>query len=183
MSSYKAYYESQAGGSYHVFRGGVQSGGGVGYGYPVFRGGIQTGAGLGDILRGLFRAIVPVAKQGIASLAKAALPALASGAPIGQTLKSSIAPALSGMAKAAAPVVSNLMATTLPNLIDAKLAPKAVAVLEEESPQKGNGTLFRGKDGVPQGRLVYHYKSDARKRKSTMKDRKSSAKHLRFNFD
>lgn len=69
MSSYKAYYESQAGGSYQVFRGGMQSGGG----YPVFRGGIQTGAGLGDILRGLFRAIVPVAKQGIASLAKSAL--------------------------------------------------------------------------------------------------------------
>lgn len=94
------------------------------------------------------------------------------------------------MAKAAAPVVSNLMATTLPNLIDTKLAPKlgaaapkAVAVLEEESPQKGNGTLFRGKDGVPQGRLVYHYKSDARKRKSTLQGRNSSAKHLRFNFD
>src|SRR5262252_11010068 len=123
MSSYKAYYESQAGGSYQVFRGGMQSGG-AGYGYPVFRGGIQTGAGLGDILRGLFRAVMPVAKQGIASLAKAALPALASGAPIGQTLRSSIAPALSNMAKTAAPVVSNLMATTLPNLIDTRLAPK-----------------------------------------------------------
>ena len=56
QSEYCKYYQSQRGGE-----------------IPVFRGGSQSGAGLGDILRGLFRFLMPVALRGISSFAGSTL--------------------------------------------------------------------------------------------------------------
>ena len=62
QSDYCRYYQSQRGGE-----------------IPVFRGGSQSGAGIGDILRGIGRFLMPVALRGIGSFAGHTLTGTASG--------------------------------------------------------------------------------------------------------
>jgi hypothetical protein len=64
--------------------------------YPVFRGG-QHGAGLGDILRGIFRVIAPVALRGISTFASSTLQARDKGASFKDAARSAIAPTFSAI--------------------------------------------------------------------------------------
>ena len=70
MSSadYCAYYDSQMGGAQ----------------LRVFRGGIQSGAGLGDILRGVLRFLVPIALRGLGSFAGRTLLGTQAGKTLGR---------------------------------------------------------------------------------------------------
>ena len=78
MSSadYCAYYDSQMGGAQP----------------RVFRGGIQSGAGLGDILRGVLRFLVPVALRGLGSFAGRTLLGTQGGKTLGEAAKAAIGP-------------------------------------------------------------------------------------------
>lgn len=73
----------------------AQSGGGD---IPVFRGGRQSGEGLGDILRGIFRFIAPLALRGISAFAGHTLDAHQKGATLKDAAKSAINPTLSSVA-------------------------------------------------------------------------------------
>ena len=77
--SYVRYYTSQHGGSIPVFRGSRY---------------YQEGAGIGDILRGIFRFIAPVAVRGLSSFAGNTLRAHEAGASLADAAKAAIAPAL-----------------------------------------------------------------------------------------
>lgn len=71
--------------------------------FPVFRGSrhmaYQEGAGIGDILRGIFRFLAPVALRGLSSFAGNTLRAHQKGATLGEAAKSSILPALGDAAQ------------------------------------------------------------------------------------
>ena len=102
MSSadYCAYYDSQMGGAQ----------------LRVFRGGIQSGAGLGDILRGVLRFLVPVALTGLGSFAGRTLLGTQAGKTLGEAAKAAIGPSLGVMAQHAVPAASRLMGTYIPGL-------------------------------------------------------------------
>ena len=119
QSDYCKYYESQRGGE-----------------IPVFRGGSQSGAGLGDILRGLFRFLMPVALRGIQSFAGNTLAGTQSGMSLPSAARAAIVPALSAAAGPAGPTVSRIVNAIAPEL-------------SGSSKQRGGGTLFDGENGVP----------------------------------
>ena len=52
FKAYCRYYQAQSGGE-----------------IPVFRGGLQSGEGVGDYLHGLLRSIVPIAVKGVSAFA------------------------------------------------------------------------------------------------------------------
>ena len=78
QSVYCRYYQSQRGGE-----------------IPTFRGGSQSGAGIGDMLRGLGRLLVPVALRGIGSFAGHTLTGTANGLSLKNAAKAAIIPSLS----------------------------------------------------------------------------------------
>lgn len=75
--AYCRYYEAQSGGA-----------------LPVFRGGRQSGEGLGDILRGIFRFLAPIALRGISTFAGHTLDAHQKGATFSEAAKSALNPTL-----------------------------------------------------------------------------------------
>ena len=83
----------------------------------MFRGGTQSGAGLGDILRGIFRFSVPVALRGIKTFAGNTLSAAQSGMPLATAARSAIMPTISAVAGAAAPTVARLVNSVAPGLV------------------------------------------------------------------
>jgi hypothetical protein len=71
---------------------------------PVFRGGRhdqQEGAGLGDIFRGIFRFVAPIALRGLSSFAANTLRAQQQGVPLGEAAKAAILPAIGEVARSA----------------------------------------------------------------------------------
>ena len=78
QSDYCRYYQSQRGGEIRTFRGGSQS-----------------GAGIGDIPRGIGRFLMPVALRGIGSFAGHTLTGTASGMSLKNAAKAAIIPSLS----------------------------------------------------------------------------------------
>ena len=127
QSEYCKYYESQRGGE-----------------IPVFRGGIQTGAGLGDILRGLFRFLTPLALRGMQTFAGNTLAATQAGMPLGLAAKSAILPTISAVAGSAAPAISRIINAVAPGII-----PGGNPSGSRTTQQSGNGTLFDGENGIP----------------------------------
>ena len=127
QSEYCKYYESQRGGE-----------------IPVFRGGVQTGAGLGDILRGLFRFLTPLALRGMQTFAGNTLAATQAGMPLGLAAKSAILPTISAVAGNAAPAISRIINAVAPGII-----PGGNPSGSRTTQQTGNGTLFDGENGIP----------------------------------
>jgi hypothetical protein len=80
-AAYCRYYQAQSGGE-----------------IPVFRGGRQNGEGLGDILRGIFRFIAPLALRGISKFAGHTLDAHQKGATLKEAAKSALTPTLDSVA-------------------------------------------------------------------------------------
>ena len=129
QSEYLRYYRAQRGGE-----------------IPVFRGG-QSGAGLGDILRGIFRFLTPLALRGVQAFAGSALASTRAGMSMAEAAKSAIRPAL---AAAGGP--------GLPNVVDA-MAP---GLIPRSTHQSGSGTLFDGENGVPTtDKAIKRYKRSA----------------------
>ena len=75
---YLQYYKAQSGGQLPAFHGARRG---------------QYGAGLGDILRGLFRTVFPIAMRGASSFLSETLRAKDNGAGWGAAAKSALAPA------------------------------------------------------------------------------------------
>lgn len=128
--------------------------------FPIFQGG-QHGAGLGDILRGIFRFIAPIAIRGISTFASNTLDAHQKGSDLKTAALGALRPALGAMASAAS------------NSLSAKV-----------KEQSGSGSaLFRGKDGVPFEDALTHYKKGKHRGKAPKK-RKSSfhKKSVEANF-
>ena len=188
-SEYVKYYESQVGGQYRVFRGGLQS-----------------GAGLGDVLRGLLRFLLPVALRGIGSFAGNMLTGTQAGLPLSAAAKAALTPAMTAAAgPAAARFISNVLpgiaggvaATAKDSPASAPTTATAAAPQGVVAPQKGSGVLFDGVDGVPAtDKAVKEYKREhsdgapavkrQRRTKSTCKkatqhkQRKQSTVHFNF---
>ncbi len=80
-AAYCRYYQAQSGGE-----------------IPVFRGGRQSGEGLGDILRGIFRFIAPLALRGISKFAGHTFDAHQKGATLKEAAKSALTPTLNSVA-------------------------------------------------------------------------------------
>ena len=80
-AAYCRYYQAQSGGE-----------------IPVFRGGRQSGEGLGDILRGIFRFVAPLALRGISKFAGHTLDAHQKGATLKEAAKSALTPTLNSVA-------------------------------------------------------------------------------------
>jgi hypothetical protein len=132
QADYCKYYDSQRGGE-----------------IPVFRGGSQSGAGFGDILRGLFRFLMPVALRGIQSFAGNTLSGTQAGMSLPSAARAAIVPALSAAAGPAGPTVSRIVNAIAPELSGA-------------SKQRGGGTLFDGENGVPTtDKAIQRYKRAA----------------------
>lgn len=85
---YLRYYVAQHGGAIPVFRGSRTH---------------QDGGGIGDILRGIWRWLAPVALRGVSSFAANTLKAHEEGKTLGEAAKSAIGPALGAAAKGAFP--------------------------------------------------------------------------------
>jgi hypothetical protein len=157
QSDYVRYYESQRGGE-----------------IPVFRGGSQSGAGLGDVLRGLFRFLMPVALRGIKTFAGNTLAATQAGVPLATAVRSAIMPTISAIAGSAAPTVARLVNAVAPGIADTQ--------------QKGSGVLFDGENGVPTSRKATEcYKRTAAEAQltTTRKSRKTKQPRIsgvHYNF-
>ena len=134
-SDYCSYYTSQLGGQQ----------------FRVFRGGLQSGAGLGDILRGLFRFLAPVALRGLSAFAGNTLSAHQAGMPLSAAAKSALGPAISAAAGSAAPTVTRFMNSVMPSLLrgEPKVTQQPDAGDESKQQQRGSGVLFDGIDGIP----------------------------------
>jgi hypothetical protein len=127
QADYCRYYDSQRGGQIPVFRGGLQ----------------QSGAGLGDILRGIFRFLMPVALRGIQTFTGNTLAGAQAGMPLAAAAKAAIMPTISAVAGAAAPQVSRFMNKIVPGVAQ----------------QSGSGVLFDGENGIPTtAKAIAHYK-------------------------
>ena len=163
-ADYCAYYDSQMGGAQ----------------LRVFRGGIQSGAGLGDILRGVLRFLVPVALRGLGSFAGRTLLGAQAGKTLGEAAKAALAPSLGVMAQHAAPAAARFMSTYVPGM-----APQQPQQQQEEKqPEKqrgGNGrTLFDGIEGIPTSpRTIKKYKRTA---SAVRKANHKPAASVRLNF-
>jgi hypothetical protein len=137
-NEYVAYYESQVGGQLRVFRGGLQS-----------------GAGLGDVLRGLLRFLMPVALRGISSFAGNMLAGTKAGLPLAMAARAAVGPAVSAVAgPAAARFVNSIVPGIVPTGIGSTSTTAATKDMSATadvpaSVQKGSGVLFDGVDGVP----------------------------------
>ena len=81
------YYTQQHGGSLPIFRGGRHD--------------QQEGAGLGDIFRGIFRFVAPIALRGLSSFAANTLRAQQQGVPLGEAAKAALLPAIGEAARSA----------------------------------------------------------------------------------
>ena len=165
MSSadYCAYYDSQMGGAQ----------------LRVFRGGIQSGAGLGDILRGVLRFLVPVALRGLGSFAGRTLLGTQAGRTLGEAAKAAIGPSLGVMAQHVVPAASRLMGTYIPGVPQQQPQPQQ----EEQQPEKqhGGGTLFDGVQGIPTSpKAIKKYKRAACP--APKAERRPPATSVRFNF-
>ena len=172
MSSadYCAYYGTQMGGAQ----------------LRVFRGGMQSGAGLGDILRGVLRFLVPIALRGLGSFAGRTLLGTQSGKTLGEAAKSAIGPSLSVMAGHAAPAMSRFMNTYMPAVAPPPPPPPPQHQDGDKEHEKqrggGGGTLFDGVEGIPTtAKSIKHYKRGAPPAR-VAKKRKSAATSVRFNF-
>ena len=66
----------------------------IGGALPVFRGSDPYGEGLGDILRGVFRFLLPVAKSAASKFITTAAKGLEAGSPLSQAAKSALLPTL-----------------------------------------------------------------------------------------
>jgi len=129
QSEYLRYYRAQRGGE-----------------IPVFRGG-QSGAGLGDILRGIFRFLTPLALRGVQAFAGSALASSRAGMSIADAARSAIRPAL---AAAGGSGFSHVVDAVAPGLIP------------RSTQQSGSGTLFDGENGVPTTeKAIKRYKRSA----------------------
>jgi len=80
-SAYCRYYEAQSGGE-----------------LPVFRGGLQSGEGIGDFFRGLLRFVAPVAMRGIKTFAGNMMDAHQKGATLKDAAKGALKPTLGAVA-------------------------------------------------------------------------------------
>ena len=177
-SDYCNYYESQLGGELRVFRGGVQS-----------------GAGLGDVLRGIFRFLAPIALRGLSTFASRTLTGQQLGMPLSLAAKSAIVPTISAVTGSAAPAVSRSMNGVAPSLMGSTVKAAAQPSAEGAAKQEGRGALFQGVDGIPMtDKAVKQYKRDepgsshqqSSKHKSAARSskqkKKPSAKTVSFNF-
>lgn len=187
-ADYTAYYQSQVGGQLRVFRGGLQS-----------------GAGLGDVLRGLFRFLAPIAIRGLSAFATNALSGHMAGLPLALAAKGAIMPTISAIAGTAAPSITRLAAGFLPGLVN-RFAPSQPSQPTQPSildsslgydgddvrgKQKGSGVLFDGVDGIPvESNAIKQYKKDAafesadKPSKRTKKSRKRAQQGntIHYNF-
>lgn len=117
---------------------------------PVFRGGGQSGAGLGDILRGIFRFLMPVALRGIQSFAGSTLAGTQAGMSLPSAAKAAIMPTISAVAGSAAPTISRIVSQVIPGFGVARAT------------QSGSGILFDGENGIPTtGKAIVQYKRAA----------------------
>jgi hypothetical protein len=83
MNAYKAYcryYQAQSGGE-----------------IPVFRGGLQSGEGMGDVLHGMLRHAVPVAIKGLGAFASTLLDNHHKGAELKEAAIQALKPTLSAV--------------------------------------------------------------------------------------
>ena len=90
---YLNYYKAQSGGRLSGFVGNRSSS--------------QTGAGLGDILRGIFRTIFPIAARGVSTFLYETLKAKDGGSDWGSAAKAAFAPATKEVASGALSEISN----------------------------------------------------------------------------
>ena len=167
---YLAHYKSQHGG-----------------GMRFYRGGVQTGAGIGGILRRVFRFIMPVATTGLKSFATNALGGLSAGMPLLNAAKSAIGPAVEAVA---GPLISRFMNNTP---ADTQQQPSATG---GGGDQKGSGSLFDGENGIPTApRSIAAYKKGhggavqniiratvPGKKSGGAKKRKGTNKTITYNF-
>jgi hypothetical protein len=165
MSSadYCAYYDSQMGGAQ----------------LRVFRGGIQSGAGLGDILRGVLRFLVPIALRGLGSFAGRTLLGTQAGKTLGEAAKAAVGPSLGVMAGHVAPAMSRFMNAYVPGVAPSQ-PPPVQEVDKQPDKQRGGGTLSDGIEGIPTtpSTIKQYKKATAPARRAK---RKSSAT-VRFNY-
>ena len=115
----------------------------------MFRGGIQSGAGLGDVLRGIFRFLAPIALRGLSTFASRTLTGQQLGMPLALAAKSAIVPTISAVAGSAAPAVSRFMNAVAPSLMSSTIRAAAQPSAEGAAKQEGKGALFQGVDGIP----------------------------------
>ena len=142
----------------------------------VFRGGIQSGAGLGDILRGVLRFLVPVALRGLGSFAGRTLLGTQGGKTLGEAAKAAIGPSLGVMAQHAMPAASRFMNAYVPGVMPSQPPPQ-----QEPEKQRGGGeSLFEGVNGIPtSSRAVKQYKRGAC---PTPKAKRKSTASAQYNF-
>lgn len=165
MSSadYCAYYDSQMGGAQ----------------LRVFRGGIQSGAGLGDILRGVLRFLVPVALRGLGSFAGRTLLGTQGGKTLGEAAKAAIGPSLGVMAQHAMPAASRFMNAYIPGVMPSQ-PPAQQEVKQPEKQRGGGGSLFDGVEGIPtSSSAIKQYKRGAC---PTPKAKRKSTASAQYNF-
>jgi hypothetical protein len=161
-ADYCAYYNSQMGGAQ----------------LRVFRGGIQSGAGLGDILRGVLRFLVPIALRGLGSFAGRTLLGTQAGKTLGEAAKSAIGPSLGLMAEHAVPAASRFMSTYIPGMAPQQTQQQSDATQPEK--QRGGGSLFDGIDGIPTTtESIKKYKREAC---PAPKAKRKPAASVRFNY-
>ena len=141
-ADYCTYYQTQMGGELRVFRGGLQS-----------------GAGLGDVLRGLFRFLAPIALRGLSTFAGNTLAAHQAGVPLAYAAKGAILPTITAVTGSAAPGVTRLMNRVVPGLVGSPARTEPQPNADGTAKQDGGGTLFDGTDGIPTtDRAIRQYK-------------------------
>jgi hypothetical protein len=161
-ADYRAYYDSQMGGAQ----------------LRVFRGGLQSGAGLGDVLRGVLRFLVPIALRGLGSFAGRTLLGTQAGKTLGEAAKAALGPSLSVMAGHAMPAASRFMNTYIPGIVQ----PQPQDQMEERQAEKqrGGGSLFDGIEGIPtSAESIKRYKKAAC---PTPKAKHKATASARFNY-
>ena len=95
---YVKYYEAQAGGSLPIFRGSKR--------YNP-----QSGAGIGDVLRSVFRTVLPVALQGIGTFIGETLRAKGSGANWKESARTALGPSAKNVLEGVGGAIQSKLAT------------------------------------------------------------------------
>ena len=145
----------------------------------VFRGGIQSGAGLGDILRGVLRFLVPIALRGLGSFAGRTLLGTQAGKTLGEAAKAAVVPSLGVMAGHVAPAMSRFMNAYLPGAVPPQPPQQQEEVDKQPDKQRGGRTLFDGTEGIPTtANTIKRYKMADPARRTKGK----SAAAVRFNY-